>query len=319
MVIGILLAVVAGLAIGTNPISPVRVLAGLFGDDPEARTVVIGNRMPRVVLAIVIGAALGLAGHLMQSLTRNPLADPGLLGIQAGASAAVVSAIAFFGITNPGGYAWFALVGAAAGALVGYGLAAVGRGSASPVRLILAGTAISGALYSYVSGVLIVQPFTFSAFRFWEIGSLTTRDLSVTGGVLWFVVPGILLALALAAPLNGLALGHETAIALGVRTVRTQVLALVAVVLLTGGATAAVGPVAFIGLAVPHLSRALVGPDHRKGLPMSILAGILMLQLADVVGRVIAWPQEIGAGIVAAVVGAPVLVYLVRTGKVGRL
>lgn len=318
MLVGIAALMVAGLAIGTNPLSPAQVWAGLLGDDPAARTVVIGNRLPRVVLAVVVGAALGLSGHLMQSVTRNPLADPGLLGIQAGAAAAVVTAIAFLGITTPTGYLGFALAGAALGAVLGYGLAA-GGGSASPVRLILAGTAISGFLYSYVSGVLIIDTYAFSQFRFWELGSLTTRDLSVVGDVGWLVVVGAVLALALAGSLDGLALGREAAVALGVNTARTRVLALLAVVLLAGAATAAVGPIAFVGLAVPHLTRAMVGGDHRRGLPVSILGGVLLLQLADVLGRVIAWPQEVGAGIVTAVVGAPVLVWLVRRGRVARL
>lgn len=318
VLVAIVVLMIAGLAIGTNPLSPARVLAGLFGDDQAARTVVVGNRLPRVVLAIVVGAALGLAGHLMQSLTRNPLADPGLLGIQAGAAAAVVSGIAFLDVSTPSGYVWFALAGSAVGAVVGYALAS-GGGSASPVRLVLAGAAISGCLYAYVSGVLVVEPFTFSKFRFWELGSLTTRTLSVTGDVVWFIVVGIVLALSLSGALNALAMGHETAVALGANTARTRVLAIVAVVLLTGGAVAAVGPIGFVGLAVPHVTRALVGPDHRRGLPMSILVGILLLQLADVVGRVIAWPQEVGAGIVAAVVGAPVLIWMVRRGRVSRL
>lgn len=318
VVAAIVVLMVAGLAIGTNPLSPARVLAGLFGDDQAARTVVVGNRLPRVVLAVVVGAALGLAGHLMQSLTRNPLADPGLLGIQAGASAAVVSAIAFLGVTSPSGYVWFALLGSAVGAVVGYALAS-GGGSASPVRLVLAGAAISGCLYAYVSGVLVVDPFTFTKFRFWELGSLTTRTLSVTGDVVWFIAVGIVLALSLSGSLNALALGHETAVALGANTARTRVLAIVAVVLLTGGAVAAVGPIGFVGLAVPHVTRALVGPDHRTGLPMSILVGILLLQLADVIGRVIAWPGEVQVGIVTAVVGAPVLIALVRRRKASGL
>ena len=318
VVMAIAVLAVLGMAIGTNPLSPARVLAGLFGDDPQARTIVVGSRLPRVVLAIAVGAALGLAGHLMQSLTRNPLADPGLLGIQAGAAAAVVSAIAFLGVATPSGYVWFALLGAAVGALVGYALAA-GGSAASPIRLVLAGAAITACLYSYVSGVLVVDPYTFSRFRFWELGSLTTRSLSVVGDVVWFLVIGVVLALGLGRALDVLALGRQTAVALGARPAATQFAGIGCVILLTGAATAAVGPIAFVGLAVPHLSRAMVGPGHHVGLPMSALLGVLLLQAADVLGRVIAWPQEVGAGIVAAVIGAPALIWFVRSGRVVRL
>lgn len=317
-VVAMAVLAVLGMAIGTNPISPLRVIAGLFGDDAQARTIVVGNRLPRVVLSILVGAALGLAGHLMQSLTRNPLADPGLLGIQAGAAAAVVSSIAFLHVATPSGYVWFALIGAAVGALVGYGLA-TGGSAASPVRLVLAGSAITACLYSYVSGVLVIDPYTFSRFRFWELGSLTTRSLSVVGDVVWFLVIGVILAIGMARALDVVALGRQAAVALGARPAMTQALGIAGVVLLTGAATAAVGPIAFVGLAVPHLSRALVGAGHQVGLPMSALLGALMLQAADVLGRVIAWPQEVGAGIVSAVVGAPVLIWFVRRGRVVRL
>jgi iron complex transport system permease protein len=187
------------------------------------------------------------------------------------------------------------------------------------VRLVLAGAAITACLYSYVSGVLVVDPYTFSRFRFWELGSLTTRSLSVVGNVLWFLIAGVALALGLARALDVLALGRQAAVALGARPAVTQFLGIACVVLLTGAATAAVGPIGFVGLAVPHLSRALVGAGHQLGLPMSVLLGALLLQSADVLGRVIAWPQEVGAGIVAAVVGAPALIWLVRSGRVVRL
>lgn len=318
IVVAIAMAAILGFAVGSNAISPLRVVAGLLGTDPAARTIVVGNRLPRVLLALLVGAALGLAGHLMQSLTRNPLADPGLLGIQAGASAVVVSAIAFLGISTPSGYIWFALLGSGLAAGTVYAVGS-GRGSASPVRLVLAGAAISGCLYAYVSGVIVVDQYAFVSYRFWEVGTLTGRDLSIIGVVLWFLVAGVVLALLLAPSLDALALGEETATALGARSQRTRVLGIVAVTLLTAAATAAVGPIGFIGLAVPHVTRALVGPGHRWGLPLSALVGILLLLVADVLARVIAWPQEVGVGIVTAVVGAPVLVWLVRRGRVARL
>lgn len=312
----VVVSFVLSLAVGTNMIPPSRVLAGMFGSDQVARDIVIGNRLPRTLLAILVGAALGLAGHLMQSITRNPLADPGLLGVEAGAAAAVVSAISFLGITTPSGYIWFALIGAGVATVAVYVLGSGRSGGASPVRLILAGAAISACLYSFVSGVIVVDPFAFSSFRYWVLGSLTNRDISLIGDVVWFLIAGIVLALLLAGPLNAVALGDDMALALGAKTTRTRLLAVAAVTLLCGGATAAAGPIGFVGLAVPHLSRALVGVDHRWSLPISALVGILLVQSADVVGRVIAWPQEVGVGVVTAVVGAPVLVWLVRRGRV---
>lgn len=319
MAVAVLIAFVLGLAVGTNMISPARVIAGLLGTDRAAHDIVVGNRLPRALLAVLVGAALGLAGHIMQSVTRNPLADPGLLGIEAGAAAAVVSAISFLGITSPSGYVWFALLGAGLATVVVYALGSGRSGGASPVRLVLAGAAISACLYAYVSGVLVVDSYAFSRFRFWVLGSLTGRDVSIVGDVVWFLVAGVVIALLLAGPLNAAALGDDVALALGAKIRRTRLLAVLAVTLLCGAATAAVGPIGFIGLAVPHVSRALVGVDHRWALPMSTLVGILMLQCADLVGRVIAWPQEVGVGVVTAVVGAPVLIYLVRRGRVGRL
>lgn len=317
--LGVMVAFVLSLAVGANLIPPGRVLAGLFGTDQAARDIVLGNRMPRTLLAVLVGAALGLAGHVMQSLTRNPLADPGLLGVEAGAAAAVVAAISVFGITSPSGYVWFALVGAGLATLAVYVLGSGRSGGASPIRLVLAGAAISACLYSFVSGVIVIDTFAFSSFRYWVVGSLTNRDISVIGDVVWFLLAGVVLALLLAGSLNSIALGDEVAAALGAHTQRTRLLGILAITLLCGAATAAVGPVGFVGLAVPHAARALVGVDHRWGLPMSCLLGVLMVQVADVLGRVIAWPQEVGVGIVTAVIGAPVLVYLVRRGRVARL
>lgn len=321
--VGVLIVLAAGfvlqLSVGSNMIPPGRVLAGLFGTDEQARQLVIDGRLPRAVLALVIGIALGLAGLLMQSLTRNPLADPGLLGIQAGASAAVVAGIAFLGVRTASGYVWLALLGTAVAAAAVYLLGSGRGGGASPVRLVLAGAAISACLFSFVSGVIVVDAYAFSGFRFWVLGSLTGRDLTAIGSVLWLLIGGVVLAFALAGSLNTVALGSDAATALGARVTRTRVLTIVAVTVLSGVAVAVAGPIGFVGLAVPHVARALVGVDHRWSLPMSALLGAVMLQLSDVAGRLILWPQEVGVGIVTAVVGAPVLIYLVRRERVVRL
>lgn len=315
----VLVTLVLSLAIGNNLISPARVIAGIFGTDQQARDIVVGNRLPRTLLGILVGAALGLAGHLMQSITRNPLADPGLLGIEAGAAAAVVSVIAFLHITDPGQYIWFALVGAGLATVVVYALGAGRSGGASPVRLLLAGAAISACLFAFVSGLLVSNAYAFATFRFWVIGSLTGRDVGVVGDVVWFLIAGLLLALLLASSLNAVALGDEVAAGLGASVRRTRLLTVLCVALLTGAATAAAGPIGFVGLAVPHLTRALVGSDHRWGLPLSAMLGIVMLQSADIVGRIILWPQEIGVGIVTAVIGAPTLILLVRRNRLVHL
>lgn len=313
-----LLVVVLSLGIGSNLIPPDRVVLGLLGLDEQARDIVVGNRLSRTVLALLVGAALGLAGALLQALTRNPLADPGLLGVNAGAAAAVVTAIGLLGVTRPSGYLWFAMAGAGAAAVLVYLLGAGRRRSATPVRLLLAGVALTAVLSSYTDALMLSDPFAFSAFRFWSVGSLAGRDLSVVGVLTWFLVGGLVLALALARGLNALGLGEDTAVALGVRLGRTRLLTVLAVTVLCGAATASVGLIAFVGLAVPPLARGVVGGDHRWSFPAAALVGAVLLLATDIVGRVLLWPQEVGVGIVTAVLGAPVLIWMVRRGKVAR-
>lgn len=319
VVLALVVVIVASLAVGTNMISPARVLAGLTGTDPEAADIVRGLRVPRTVLGLLVGAALGTAGAIMQSITRNPIADPGILGVNAGASAAVVTAISVLGLTQPAGYVWFALAGAGLASVVVHLLGTGRTSSATPVRLALAGTAVSAALAAYVNAVILLDPWAFTRFRFWDLGSLTGRGLGEVGPTLWLLAAGLLCAVPLARGLNALALGEETGRALGARVRTTRALSVVAVMLLCGAATAAVGPIGFVGLAVPHMARALAGVDHRRLLPASALLGALLLVAADVAGRLVGWPRETGVGIVTALVGAPVLVWLVRRRKVGRL
>jgi iron complex transport system permease protein len=315
----VLLITVLSVAIGSNLLNPAQVWHGILGQGTETTDVVRGTRVPRTVLGLLVGAALGLAGAIMQSTARNPLADPGLLGVNAGAAAAVVSAISFLGIDQPAGYLWFALLGAAAASVVVYLLGTTGRSAATPVRMALAGTAIGAALSAYVTGVILIDPSAYYHFRYWDIGALTGRTLHDVGPLGWFLLAGLVAGAALCRPLNALALGEDVGRSLGAHVGRTRFLSVLAVTLLCGTATAAVGPIGFVGLAVPHAARMMVGVDHRRLLPMSALLGACMLLGADVVGRLIAWPQEIGAGLITAVVGAPVLIYLVRRKKLGRL
>ncbi|MFJ6708410.1 MULTISPECIES: FecCD family ABC transporter permease [unclassified Streptomyces] len=314
------LVMVASVAVGAKAIPPGEVLHALVhGRDSVDSTVVLDLRLPRTLLAVAVGAALGLAGVLMQALTRNPLADPGLLGVNMGASAAVVAAIALWRSTDPAFFVWFAFLGAGAAAALVHLLASRGRGGPGPVRLALAGTAVSAVLGALISVVTLLRPDVFDQFRFWGVGSVAGLPLSLLDDVLPFLAAGALLALCLAGPLNALALGDDTARSLGTRVRRTRVLGMLAVTLLCGAATAAVGPIAFIGLAVPHLARTVTGPDHRWLLPYAMVLGAVLLLCSDILGRVVARPGEVQAGIVTAFAGAPVFIALVRRRRIAEL
>jgi iron complex transport system permease protein len=318
--VGLVIAITAlvvvtalSIAIGTRSIPLGTVLHELVRYDGSDDGVIIRSvRIPRTLLGLAVGAALGLAGAVMQALTRNPLADPGLLGVNAGASAAVVTGIGVLGLTSPSAYVWLALLGAGLAATVVYALGSTGRASATPVRLALAGTAVSAALGAVVSGLVLTDPDTFDAFRFWSVGSLAGRDLHVLAAVAPFLLAGAVIALGLGRPLNALALGEDTGRSLGAHLGRTRILGGLAVTLLCGAATAATGPIGFVGLTVPHVARAITGPDQRWVLPYSMVLAPTLLLGADVIGRVIARPGEVEAGIVTAFVGAPIFIYLVR-------
>ncbi|MBM7774392.1 iron complex transport system permease protein [Actinokineospora baliensis] len=287
-------------------------------DGSEIAYIVRELRFPRTVIGLFVGVALGLAGALMQALTRNPLADPGLLGVEIGASTAVVVAISVFGITAPSGYVWFALLGAAAASIAVYALGAAGR-AATPDRMVLAGAALTAALNAIVGIILVVDAATFDRFRFWVIGSLAGRGVDVFLEVAPFIGAGVLVALCLGRPLNALALGDETGQALGVRVNQVRLTGAIAVTLLCGAATAAIGPVVFVGLAVPHIARLITGPDHRWVLPYAaVLAGILLVG-SDVLGRVLGAPGELQVGIVTALLGAPVFIALARRRRMAHL
>jgi len=316
-VVVLLMVCVLSLMVGARTIAPADVLHALthYSATDDDSLVVVGSRLPRTLLGLAAGLALGLAGTVMQGLSRNPLADPGILGVNFGASLAVVVAIAFLGVTAVSGYVWFAFAGAALAAGVVYAVSAVGREGATPVKLALAGAAVSAALGSLITAVMLTSRVSLDQMRFWQVGSLAGRGF----GVLWQVLPtlvvGAVLALALGRLLNGLALGDDVARGLGQRVGLARALSAVAIVLLCGSATAAVGPIAFVGLVVPHVARWVVGADYRRILAYSAVIAPALLIACDVIGRVIAPPGELQVGIVMAFVGAPLFIALVRRRK----
>ncbi|ADB29720.1 transport system permease protein [Kribbella flavida DSM 17836] len=269
-------------------------------------------RLPRTATGLLAGAALGLAGALMQGVTRNVLADPGILGVNAGAAAAVVAAIGVLGIQSLTGYVWFAMGGALVATVVVYLVGAIGRGGATPVKLALAGAALSAMLGSVTSAATLLDLSTLNEFRFWVVGSLTLANGEIVTQAVPFIAVGIFLALVLGRSLNQLALGDDLAVTLGTRVAVLRVLAGAAIVLLAGTATALAGPIGFVGLAVPHAARALVGADYRWILPFSLVLAPTLVLLADVLGRLVARPDELQAGIITALVGAPLFIMLVR-------
>jgi iron complex transport system permease protein len=308
---------VASIAIGAKELSLGQVWHGLFHNSGTYGDVVVDERLWRTLLGLLAGAALGLAGAVLQALTRNPLADPGLLGINAGASAAVVSAITFFGVTSLSVYVWFAFLGAAAvGALVWF---LGGSRGATPVRLALAGTALSAALYGYLQAVMIMDEAALGKMRFWTVGSLNSATAETLTQVLPFIAAGMLLALGLARPLNAMAMGDDTAKALGAHLGRTRALSMLAATVLCGAATAACGPIVFVGLMVPHVVRSFTGPDLRWILPYATVLSPVLLLGADVLGRIVARPAELQVGIITALIGGPVFIFLVRRRRTAQL
>jgi len=322
LLVTLAVVVLASVAVGARPLSFAEIAHGLTpsgGSPTEADVIIRDLRLPRTLLGLAAGVALGLAGGLIQGHTRNPLADPGILGVSAGAACAVVLAITFLGVTSAGGYIWFALAGALATSVAVFGLSAVGSRGPSPASLVLGGAAVAAFLSSITSAVVLLDQTTLDAYRFWVVGSVAARGLDVLTPLLPFFALGIVLALANAPGLNLLSLGDDVARALGTSLALNRIIGVTAITLLAGAATAACGPIAFVGLAVPHVARAFTGPDYRWLLPCSALIGAIMLLGCDVLGRVTARPGELQVGIVLALVGAPFFIALVRRRRLVTL
>jgi iron complex transport system permease protein len=311
---------VASLSIGSLSVPFSEVVAAFTNyDGSDAHAIVRDLRVPRTELGILVGAALGAAGALMQGTTRNALAEPGTLGVNAGAAFAVVIAISFLGVSSVSAYAGFALAGAGITSVLVFALGASGRAGPTPVRLALAGAVLTWLLLSLTSAILVFDAQTLDEFRFWIVGSIAGRDAGVTLAVLPIVAVGLLIAFATGRSLNTLALGDEVARSLGQHVARARLGAGVGFVLLAGGAVAAAGPVAFVGLAVPHIARGVVGPDYRWIIPYSVVLGAVLLLAGDVLGRVVVRPGELQVGIVTALLGAPFFIWLVRRRRLVAL
>ncbi|WAJ32665.1 iron chelate uptake ABC transporter family permease subunit [Arthrobacter sp. FX8] len=314
----VVLVLVAGasLAVGAREVPLATVWQALSAFDPaNGDHAVVLARIPRTVLGLLAGGALGLAGAAVQGVARNPLADPGILGVNAGAALAVVAGIYIFGVATFSGYVWYALIGAAAAAVVVYLIASLGSEGATPVKLALAGAALSAGLSSLMNIILVSSQDTLDRFRFWQVGGIAGRDWTVLLPGLPILAAGALIVLLAGRTLNSLALGDDIARGLGRRVGPSRALVALGIVLLCGTATALAGPIGFVGLVVPHAVRVLTGPDYRWILAFSLVAAPVLLLAADILGRVVLPPGEVPAGIMTALIGAPVFVWLIRRGK----
>ena len=309
---------VSSIAIGSRVIPIGEVWDALWADNvpgaPDAVGIVQDLRLPRTVLGLIVGLSIGAAGALTQGHTRNPLSDPGILGVNAGAACAVVTGVYILGITTPIQYMGFGLIGALIAASLVFFLASVGKG-ASPLTLILAGTGLTAMLTAITSAIVLVDSKSLEAWRFWQVGSIAGRGTDVIWATLPFVIPGLILALASGFFLNILSLGDDMTKALGSRVLQVRIVGILSITLLVGAATAACGPIVFLGLVAPHVARFFTGPDYRWIVPYSALIGAVSLIACDVIGRMIARPGEVQASIVLAAVGAPFFIALVRAKK----
>ncbi|MFJ3383658.1 MULTISPECIES: FecCD family ABC transporter permease [unclassified Curtobacterium] len=313
LVVGLALVVVASMLLGSNQIGVDQVFAGLVHTGSSTdEAIVWGSRIPRTAIGAAVGAALGIAGLLMQGHTRNPLADPGLFGVSAGAGLAVVIGVYVFGITNTGVTVWFALAGAVVASVVVFSVTIAGSGTASPVPLALAGAAVSALLGALTSFLVLTDRDSLDAYRLWVVGSLSGRQIDVLQAVWPFLVAGLVLAVLNVRSLDALGLGADLAKGLGENVLVARLVGLGGITLLAAGATAAAGPIGFVGLTVPHVARALVGTGHRWALPASALLGAALVLLADVIGRLVGGFAEVEVGIILAVIGGPVFVAVAR-------
>ena len=317
---GVMFLLLVSVAVGSKNIPLSVVFEALGHNTGRGDAYVIWDlRIPRTIVGLAVGIALGVAGALIQALTRNPLADPGILGVNAGASFFVALGVAVFGVSSISGYVWFAFIGALVVTVAVYIIGSAGRGGADPVQLTLAGVALGAVLGGIVTAMVLLDPQAFDQMRNWNAGSLVGRDWDILLPVLPFLVVGVLLAVVAAPALNAIALGDDLAKSLGANITRTRIIVIVAVTLLAGGATAIAGPIGFVGLMDPHVARWIVGPDQRWIIAYTIVLAPALVLAADILGRIVIRPGEFPVGIVTAFIGAPVLIVLVRRKKASGL
>lgn len=316
----LLLVLLLSLMVGSKNVPVGELWAALTAYNGSPDHVIVQDlRLPRTVMGLMVGIALGISGALIQALTRNPLADPGILGVNAGAGFAVVLGVAAFGVVSIQQYIWFAFAGAVATTVAVYFIGSSGRGQATPLRLTLGGVALGAVLGGISSGVALLRPQVFDSMRYWGAGTLSNRSWEMVGTVAPFITAGTLLAVAMARPLNSISLGEDLARSLGTNINRTRIIVVAAVTLLCGAATAATGPIGFVGLMVPHVARWIVGPDQRWIIAYTLLLSPVLLIGSDILGRLLISPAEMQVGLVTAFVGGPVLVWLIRRRKVSEL
>ena len=308
------------ISLGAKSIAFSKVADVLLGNDPDSlEAAIILQRIPRSVFGILAGGALGISGALMQSITRNPIADPSILGVNTGASLFVVAGIAFFNITVAYQYIWLAIIGAGVTAVFVYSVASMGKDGATPLKLALSGSAVSIVLGSLVSTIMLPNNRVMEAFRFWQVGSIGSATWENIMLIIPFLIVGFIISMFISGYLNNLALGDEAATALGTNVVMTRTIGALSSVLLCGATTALAGPIGFVGLIIPHIIRLIFGSEMSKMLPLSFLGSAILMLVSDIIGRVISLPGETEVGIVTAVIGAPVFILAIRKGRVKSL
>ena len=317
-----LLSVMAifSISLGAKNIAFSKVIDVLLGNDPDSlEQAIILQRIPRTIFGILAGGALGISGALMQSITRNPIADPSILGVNTGASLFVVAGIAFFNITVAYQYIWLAIIGAGVTAVFVYSVASMGKDGATPLKLALSGSAVSIVLGSLVSTIMLPNNRVMEAFRFWQVGSIGSATWENIMLISPFLIVGFIISMFISGYLNNLALGDEAATALGTNVVMTRTIGALSSVLLCGATTALAGPIGFVGLIIPHIIRLIFGSEMSKMLPLSFLGSAILMLVSDIIGRIISLPGETEVGIVTAVIGAPVFILAIRKGRVKSL
>jgi iron complex transport system permease protein len=307
------LSFIASITWGTADIAYSDIFQAFTVFDGSTNHLIVRTvRLPRSLIAMLVGAALAVAGAIMQGLTRNPLADPGILGVNAGAALAVVLGTFIFGSSSLTVYAWYAFAGATVSAVSVYLLGSLGRGGLTPFNLTIAGAALTAFISSITSGILILSQRTLEEIRFWLAGSVAGRDMNLLLQVLPYICVGLTLAIAISKQITILSLGEDTARSLGQSTGLIKILAALSIILLAGASVAIAGPIGFIGLIVPHMVRFLVGVDYRWILPYSAILGAIIMLIADLCSRLVLQPRELPVGLVMPLIGAPCFIYLIR-------